>query len=389
MTAPTTTPAAETVAAVLDAFPMGVTVRDLAAHAGVGQSTTAKILAALETAGTAVRTPGPANGNRKTADIWHPTTTGAPTDEAPADDTAAVSEPSTGDAAPGDVTTPADATSIDGAPADDTDPVFEPTTDDITRADAAAVAPVSGASSGNPDHFKIVMVAGVLGGYPDGVSVADVIDQSGLRAAVVAGVLTAMEVAGAAVRKPGDRDGAPQLWVRGDADLSTVDMANAAPYRECVCTCGHQHRVKTGVAVSGRRTGTRTTGEVNTDGSVKLAKNGLRNQVEAFMRDLGAGHDVTPGTIGKELGGRSSGAVLNAMGRLSAAGVLVMTNEAPVMYALTDDAPAPADEVAALMTRPVVTDTRADDATTTDTAENTANSGTANTLPADTALVAA
>jgi hypothetical protein len=188
------------------------------------------------------------------------------------------------------------------------------------------------------------------------VSAAVVTDQSGLRAPVVARVLAAMEVAGAAVRKPGGSDDAPELWVRGEADLSTVDLANAAPYRECVCTCGHKHRVKTGVTVTTtgtRRTG-RSTGEINADGSARLGKNGLRNQVEAFLRDLGPGHDVTPGTVARELGGRSSGAVLNAMARLTAVGVAVLTSEAPVKYALADDAPAPSADVESLMTRPVI-----------------------------------
>ena len=74
-TTPTTPTAAETVAATLDNHPDGITVRDLATEAGVGQSTAAKALAAMANAGTATRTPGPANGNRKSADIWHPVVT--------------------------------------------------------------------------------------------------------------------------------------------------------------------------------------------------------------------------------------------------------------------------------------------------------------------------
>jgi len=63
---------AATVARTLANHPDGITVRDLVTEAGVGQSTAAKTLAAMETAGTATRTPGPANGNRKGADIWRP-----------------------------------------------------------------------------------------------------------------------------------------------------------------------------------------------------------------------------------------------------------------------------------------------------------------------------
>src|SRR5262245_28098762 len=66
----TATTTAVTVARTLANHPDGITVRDLATEAGVGQSTAAKTLAAMETAGTATRIPGPANGNRKGADIW-------------------------------------------------------------------------------------------------------------------------------------------------------------------------------------------------------------------------------------------------------------------------------------------------------------------------------
>src|SRR5690348_1649354 len=71
MTTPTT-PAAVTVATTLAAHPDGITTRALADASGVSPSTVAKTLTAMEADGTATRTPGPANGNRKTADIWHP-----------------------------------------------------------------------------------------------------------------------------------------------------------------------------------------------------------------------------------------------------------------------------------------------------------------------------
>jgi hypothetical protein len=55
------------------------------------------------------------------------------------------------------------------------------------------------------------------------------------------------------------------------------------------------------------------------------------------------------------------------MDRLSRAGVLVLSSEAPVMYALKADAPAPTAEVIAFMTRPVLPNTD-----TTDIAGTTA-----------------
>ncbi|GAB1644345.1 MarR family transcriptional regulator [Krasilnikovia sp. MM14-A1259] len=390
------TPTATAIARTLIAHRDGITTRDLAAAARVGASTAAKVLVAMEIDGTATRTPGATNGTRKVADIWCPTATtvadeetdmpadtitthDAPTTDAAPTDDAAVTSDATGTDEPGDrsdaagTDEPGDPSEAAGTdePGNASDAAGSALAEAPVSAVPVSGAPVSGAPSGSADHFKIVMVAGILGDHPDGVTAADVAEQSGLRGPVVARALTAMEVAGAAARRPGGSDDAPELWVRGEADLSTVDIANAAPYRECVCTCGHRHRVRTGATVTTRRAG-RTTGEVNADGTPTLGKNGLRNQVEAFMRDLGPGHEVTPGTVGRELGGRSSGACLNALGRLSAAGVVVLTSEAPVKYSLADTAPAPSEEVATLMTRPVISDD-APDAQTDNAADASAD----------------
>jgi len=377
MTTPTT-PAAVTVATTLAAHPDGITTRALADASGVSASTVAKTLTAMEADGTATRTPGPANGNRKTADIWHPaTTTPAPADATSADEAPADAIPTPADATPADAT-PADATPADEAPADEAPA-------DATPADEAA-APVSGAPVGprQPD-LKVLIMAGVLGGHPDGITADAAINESGLSMAMGDTILAAMEVTGAARRLPTEADGT-ELWVPvADADLSKVDPANAPTHTTCP-TCGHTRKIRRPSARRAAATGTgRVTGEVNTDGSAKLAKNGLRNQVEAFMRDLGTGHDVTPGTVARELGGRSSGAVGNAMSRLTAEGVLVMTSEAPVKYALAETAPAPTADVRAYMTRPLTDDEPATDAASADdeaddtdaaSADDTADAGT-------------
>ena len=403
MTTPTT-PAAVTVAATLSAHPDGITTRALADASGVSVSTVAKTLTAMEADGTATRTPGPANGNRKTADIWHPATTApAPADETPADTAPALADETPADTAPALADeTPADTTP---APADETGAT------DTTPADAATVAPVSGAPIGprQPD-LKVLIMAGVLGGHPDGVTADAAINESGLSVAMGDTILAAMEVTGAARRLPTEADGT-ELWVPvADADLAKVDPANAPTHTTCP-TCGHTRKVRRPSARRAAATGTgRTTGEINTDGSAKLAKNGLRNQVEAFMRDLGTGHDVTPGTVARELGGRSSGAVANSMARLTEPGVLVMTSEAPVKYALAETAPAPTAEVVAFMTRPLTDDTdttdepaddepaddepepEADDTDTTATADATTDETDADAdfeADADAALIAA
>jgi hypothetical protein len=315
----TTTPAAETVARTLADHPGGITARALADAAGIGASTASKALALLETAGTATRTPGPANGNRKTADIWHPATT-APADQLP----------------------------TDAPPADET-----PTTDtsgDETPNDTAAEAPAPAGTTPRQPELKVLIMAGVLGDHPDGVSATDAIAESGLAPTTADAILAAMELAGAARRLPPGEDGT-ERWVRGDGDLTAVDPANAPTHVTCP-TCGHTRRIRRPSAA--RRTSS-TALEINADGSARLGKNSLRNQVEAFMRYLGPGHHLTPGTVAREMGGRSSGAVGNAMARLTGTGVLTMTSETPVKYALANNPPEPTPDVTACMPRPVIT----------------------------------
>ncbi|GIF74115.1 MarR family transcriptional regulator [Asanoa siamensis] len=357
--------AAETVAAILANHPDGITVRDLATEAGVGQSTAAKAVAAMEAAGTAARTPGPANGNRKSPDLWHPATI-EPTDEStPADAS------DTADEAPSDTDTtgPTD----EATHAADAPDTADATLDEAPRdgagdgeAEAALpVVPVSGApvAPRQPD-LKVLIMAGVLGGHPDGITADAAIGESGLSVAMGDVILAAMEVAGAARRLPTDEDGT-ELWVIGDGDLATVDPANAPTHTTCP-TCGHTRKVRRPSARRASGAG-RTGGEINGDGSVKLGKNELRHRVEAFMRDLGARHELTPGMVGRELGGRSPGAVRNAMEKLTIAGVLMLTREAPETYALVDNPPAPTAEVRAFMTPAVVATAPADEATDTDT----------------------
>jgi hypothetical protein len=340
-TTTTVTTAAETIARTLANHSDGITVRDLAAEAGVGQSTTAKTLAAMETAGTATRTPGPANGNRKGADIWRPVT-----DDTPTPDEAAVADDATATRDEAPIADDATAAPDDATATPDEAPVADDATATLDE------APVPAAPR-QPD-LKVLIMAGVLGDHPEGVSAAVAIAESGLAPATGDTILAAMEVAGAARRLPADDDGT-ELWVRGDADLSTVDPANAPTHVTCP-TCGHTRRVRRPSA-TGRRAGStgRAVGEINTDGSAKLGKGELERLVEAFIRDLGPGHELTPVTVGRELGGRSSGACGNAMDKLTGRGVLVLTSEAPRKYALTDNPPPPSPEVAALMTSRAVT----------------------------------
>ncbi|MEU7616588.1 hypothetical protein AB0B27_10870 [Micromonospora rifamycinica] len=381
---PGTNEARSAVAEELRRLP-GVTARKLAGQGNLPLSVVVEALAAMEAAGTAARTSDPAKGNRKSADVWHLTPAAPAADDAspdtateqdatdttpdaaidPAaltDDAAAADDatpdpadaPSpTGDGPTADTVTTPDAAATDDAPTDADAPTptkDAPTAVDTTLSEApVSGVPVSGAPVGAQPDLKVLIMAGVLGGHPDGITADAAINESGLSVAMGDTILAAMEVAGAARRLPVTEDG-DELWVIGDGDLATVDPANAPTHSTCP-TCGHTRKIRRPSARRVAGTG-RGTGEVNSDGSVKLGKNELRNRVEAFMRDLGPGHDVTPGTVAREIGGRSPGAVRNGMDKLTGFGVLVLTREAPETYALADNPPAPTAEVRAFMAAP-------------------------------------
>jgi hypothetical protein len=333
--------AAETVATALAGHPDGITTRALAKATGLAQTTVQTALLALEHAGTAHRTPGERTG---AADQWHPTT-----DTTTPADTAA------------DVTT--NEATPDEANPDEANP-------DGAGPDEARSADEPGAPPRRPD-LKVMIMARVLGGHPDGVPAVEAVEESGLASGVGDAVLAAMEAVGAATRGPADEHGV-ELWVLGGADITDVDLAAGPSPQEAVCpTCRAPRPVRRHLAPAGRRartaaptSGAGTGTRVNGDGTERLRKNGLRAQVEAFMRSLGTGVEITPGVVGRELGGRSSGAVGNAMAYLTGPGVLVLTRETPVTYALSTSAPAPTLEIAELMARPVLPAT--DTATTAD-----------------------
>lgn len=381
MTTPTTTTpttAAETVAATLAAHPDGITTRDLAAAAGVSASATAKALKDMEAGGTATRVSGVADGNRKAADIWHP---GTPADMTAAEAVLAdlATDDATPDAAPADAIPasdiPADTTATDDTRADE--PTATPVADD-TIPDEAAVAeaaPVSGAPVGprKPD-LRAMLMAEVLEAHPTGITADEAIDKSGLSVVMGDTVLVAMEVAGAARCLPTEENAGTELWVLGDGDLASVDPGNAPTHVTCP-TCGHESRIRrpsarraaaTSAASTGTRAG-RVTSDINSDGSAKLAKGELERRVEAFVRDLGPGHNLTGGVVGRELG-RSPGACRNALARLCDRKVMTLASVAPEMFALSDNAPAPSPAVLALMTRPAIAEAAADDAAGADAA---------------------
>jgi hypothetical protein len=271
----------------------------------------------------------------------------------------AATDPAATTPTPDETSTPAtDPTPDETTPAaESAAPVATTTADDETTGDAASAtpaeasvsgapvsgAPVSGAPVGSGDHLKIVMVAGILGDHPDGVTAAAIADESGLRAAIVGRVLAAMETAGAAMRKTahpdGDQSDAPavELWVRGEADLTTVDLSAAAVRTECP-TCHRPMPRRNTVNVS--RTGSAGPGQ-NSDGSRTLGKNELRNIVRDFLW-AHPGHEFTPTTLSREIG-RSSGATANALAKLVVSGEALLIREAPATFTAPETAAAPTE----------------------------------------------
>jgi hypothetical protein len=263
------------------------------------------------------------------------------TDPAPAATTDAPDAPDATDTETTGSDTPADAP-VSGAPVSGAPVSGAP----------VSGAPVSGAPVGSGDHLKIVMVAGILGDHPDGVTAAGIADESGLRAAIVGRVLAAMETAGAAVRKPantgddetGESDASDspdasgvELWMRGEADLTTVDLSAAAVRVVCP-TCNRPMPRRNTVNVT--RTGPLAPGQ-NSDGSRTLGKNELRNIVRDFLF-AHPGHEFTPTTLSREIG-RSSGATANALAKLVVSGDAVLVREAPATFTAPETAATPAE----------------------------------------------
>ena len=182
-----------------------------------------------------------------------------------------------------------------------------------------------------PADRKVLIVAGVLGDYPDGATVEAIADASGLGAATVARLLTAMAQADAARRVPADPEaGTPELWQPGEGKASAVDP-NPAPER-CP-TCGQVIRASR-TSTAGSANGS---GAVNNDGSQPLARGVLRGWVLEFI-NAHPGHEFTPQDIATELSAQhnreiSSGAVRNNCTKAAAAGRIVLVSDTPLTFA--------------------------------------------------------
>ena len=137
---------------------------------------------------------------------------------------------------------------------------------------------------------------------PGPASAAEVAEAAGIGRSTATKALVALAAGGRVERTPGGRDGArrlPDRWALpatpGDPDRSTGDR-----------------------------------GEPQGTESPRLGKGELAAMVAAFLHDRPGEH--TPSAVANALGGRSAGAVGNALGRLVASGDATQTDDRPRRY---------------------------------------------------------
>jgi hypothetical protein len=256
------------------------TAADLSAAAKIGKSTAAKILAKWAADRSVTRTPGIADGGRRAADLWAI----AETDTAPV-------------AADG---TDSD-TATEGASAD------ERAAEDTARAGTTQDEPTTAPAV--PDRVDI----------PDDATPVE----EELTESVDAEPTAAPTPEDAQDGTDTTDDAVPEQTEAVDAEPASVQAttpADAATPDEATPTAS---------------------GDGKDGKSDRLAPGALRGMVEDWLRDHPS-EQVGPTAIAKALGGKSSGAVSNALDKLVADGVAVKAQDKPRRFGL-----APAQQEAA------------------------------------------
>lgn len=136
------------------------------------------------------------------------------------------------------------------------------------------------------------------------------------------------ETDSSASRQPPEPDSASET---GDTDPNTAtEPAPPAPTVETETETDADTGARA-EAVVGQELPPEQTDDDQASEVSKLAPGALRGLVEDHLRDH-AGQEFSPHQIGKALGGRSSGAVYNALLRLVGTGVAQMTTERPKKF---------------------------------------------------------
>ena len=170
-------------------------------------------------------------------------------------------------------------------------------------------------------------LAAALAAHP-GATAAELADAAGIGRSTAAKRLATMEQHGTAGRSPGGRDGGRRLPDRWHpAGDTTADLHPAAV----------EDSEETATAEPGdtpaptRRGDQGGTGPAEA-GADRLGKGALRSLVLDYLADHANPEGLSPTAVAKGLGGRSSGAVGNALQRLEADGSVRLVNQAPRRY---------------------------------------------------------
>jgi hypothetical protein len=281
-------------------------IADIREITGKAVSTTEKAMRELAAAGLVIEVPAGTDDPADTPTRWHLATEQA----AASTDTTTIDQPDHG----------------------------EPTNPDQGDGESDPAGPAP--TVRKPVDRKVLIIAGVLGDYPDGTTVDVVADACGLGVLTVARYLAAMAAVDAARRIPANPDaGTPERWAPGQGRVSDV-APNPAPER-CP-TCGQVIRATRSFAGLDRTT--RDPSPLNSDGSEPFGRGVLRSMVLDFI-NAHPGHTFTPQDIATELSNRhqraiSNGAVRNNCTTLAAAGQLQLASEVPLAFTANPATPA-------------------------------------------------
>lgn len=271
----------------------GMSTAEVAAAEGIGHSTAQKALTVLEAAGVARREVGVRNGALKSPDRWFTATPVTSTDPEPAGEAPQ---------AVADADAPDNDAVVDDAvgPVDNEPGSFNSAAEPATSAAAAALTALADQMPNTPEDSATIETDETADA--DRAEEPDIAPDTADEAAA-----TDAGQSSASVADPVDDSGTAS----GPA-ADTADTTGASPD-----TAGVTGTVAPRVEAA-------PTGK----SGPRLGKGELRAMVEQFLRDHPE-QAWTPGKIGKELGGRSAGAVKNAAGKLVEDGAARTFDDSP------------------------------------------------------------
>ena len=161
-------------------------------------------------------------------------------------------------------------------------------------------------------------IAAALAAHP-GATTAELAEMTGIGRSTAAKTLASLEQNAVARRSPGGREGGrrlPDRWHPADADTAAPEPAGSEEDEQAPAREGG---------------GATAAGPVEA-GASRLGKGALRSLVFDYLSAHAGPDGLGPTAIAKGIGGRSSGAVGNALQRLEADGRVHLVSESPRRY---------------------------------------------------------